>query len=91
MISPRAMALLCSAGMLVCIALARLTVPQEPRPPVPDAITPLAALAPRIDRLAWRVEVELRIREAERAFLLARTMRERERATRSWIVARRSP
>lgn len=70
-------------GMLAC-------GPPE-RPPVPDVAGELGRQAARVDDLAAEVERARRIRAAENEVLLARTRRDRERAARALVVARRSP
>jgi hypothetical protein len=51
----------------------------------------LEVLEARVERLAGEVERARRIRAAENEVLLARTKRDRDRAARELLIARRSP
>ena len=64
----------------------------QPRPePVPDVAKKVALEAKRVDRLAWEVEKAREIRAAENEVLMARTRKDRERAMRMLVMARRTP
>jgi len=73
-------------------ALLFLAACVQPRPePVPDLAKEVALQVARVDRLAWEVEKAREIRAAENEVLMARTRKDRERAMRALMVARRMP
>lgn len=81
-------------AMLACAPPARPpTCPCTPaaRLPVPDLERRLEVLDARVNTLAGEVERARRIRAAENEVLLARTKRDRDRAARELLVAKRSP
>jgi hypothetical protein len=74
------------------LALALLLACARPeRTPIPEVATELDRQAERVDELAAEVLQARRIRAAENEVLLARTARQRDRAARALVVARRGP